>query len=220
MGSFINADNVNIGEVNCYYYCTNNPVSKIDQNGNYDRDAAYNYAATWNGYTGNGDNDTHNPNFKYYSHGDDCINFVSQCVNAGGFAMNNAWHNKSVKHTFIGITWYTWDVTPTWSTVNGAIPYYDNHFIAYNKLIYTIDDVKALAKSGQYTYGDVAFIATKYDGHLSHAIFIDRVGSDDFYYAAHSHNRWDASVIDQYFKQCPSKKSCKMLILHIAANPY
>lgn len=96
IGRFINADGYVTTDVlgllssNMFAYCTNNPVNYYDsygfletRNDGYDGNAAAAYAIKW-AYI-------RNPNL--YSYGQDCTNFVSQCLFAGGFKMDDSWHS-------------------------------------------------------------------------------------------------------------------------------
>lgn len=82
VGRFINADDTSfIGydgtpiSVNIFAYCENNQINYADPNGFYSCKAAFNYAKKWwNSFNTS----------QYKANNNDCANFVSQCLYAGG----------------------------------------------------------------------------------------------------------------------------------------
>ena len=122
IGRFINADDssmlmeeqdTEILKYNLLVYCGNSFTNYKDNDGRkrvkskkkYDRANVKKYIDKWY--------NSHNPNYvNRDGKGDDCTNFVSQCLYAGGFPMNFNWRcvknsklMKNVKNKIIMLQW-------------------------------------------------------------------------------------------------------------------
>ena len=123
--------------------------------GTYSPSAAYNYAAAWwNGY---------NPNYTSYSN--DCQNFVSQVINAGGVGIVYASWRPGIG------TWYNVSYFQSWAYTSGPFTW--------------PNDVYNMVK------GDVFEIAWYGGSTPTHTEFVDAVSGGDPLMAAHTNARWN-----------------------------
>jgi len=116
----------------------------------YDRQKAVQYAETWwNSF---------NPKYRKFK--DDCTNFISQCIYAGGFPMkytgkrNSGWWYKN------GNWSYSWSVAHAFQL-----------FLASSKYTRTMD------RPDQLTYGDIICYDFEGDGRFNHNTIV--TGKDD-----------------------------------------
>lgn len=200
-GRFINCDApdyIGVSDTftswNGFAYCENEPVTNIDYDGYYNRDAAVAYAERYTKWYR-----IWNPSYYYYSSGD-CTNFVSQCLYAGGIKMTDKWYAyRNKKGKFIR--------SDSWSLVEPMRRYFVNwkyikqiSFISFNgggfsyqtrSEKYIISILSSLHK------GDIIFIDFKFDKKAiyTHTIIINRLSDDDIFYAAHTSRRWNESLI-------------------------
>lgn len=209
IGRFINTDDTQIaiatqGEVlgaNLFAYCNNEPVMFVDYDGYYNRKKAVSYAKRWAYFR--------NPLYRTY--GQDCANFVSQCLAAGGIKTNNMWHNELL---YVGAGMFNrgelvYDVTNNWSTVRGLM----NYFVNFQKYCAQISACYFLNRNGnantmikdfisfsnKIQVGDIMLMDTHIDGKeaYNHATIITKITNNEIYYTAHSKNRLDAKLSEK-----------------------
>ncbi|MGM9574639.1 MAG: amidase domain-containing protein, partial [Oscillospiraceae bacterium] len=201
VGRFINADGYVTTDVlgllssNMFAYCTNNPVNYYDaygfletRNDGYDGNAAAAYAIKW-AYI-------RNPNF--YSYGQDCTNFVSQCLFAGGFKMDDSWHSyRELTTTWFGNpkAWlinqyrYDWDITESWRLAKKQYELLVNS--SYCNMVVTIQSkngVVMAAYKGGILPGDILYFENETKG-IYHATIVTKVEDGEIYYAGHTSSR-------------------------------
>jgi hypothetical protein len=170
----------------------------IDATGNYDRAAAVAYATKW--YDGRNSN--------YYSYGQDCANFVSQCLVAGGIKMNSRWYSykgdwnwntwiwdieaagKYIMSGFNDQYFYDWNITLTWSEAPNQFAYFSDPSNGYiNGEVLTISsarDVKKAANNGGIQRGDIMYFAGKDGDDPHHAVIVTKVENGEIYFAGHT----------------------------------
>ncbi len=165
-----------------------------------------------------------NPRFFDY-HDNDCANYASQCLLAGGIKMNNKWHSyRSINWLAGSISWlvlannyrYNWDVTPAWRLVVDQYNYFKKQ--SYIKCKITIRSgvaIKDIIKNRgkDIKIGDLMYFDKNGDGTPDHAAIVSRVTKVLIYYTAHSHD-WLRRSIAYYLND---HKKAKIYILHIDA---
>ncbi len=212
---FINADSYgSTGQgflgTNMFAYCNNNPVNYTDPTGHrpiwekrygdmtmytdggsgsskYDRNAAVGYAKEW--YL--------DCNDQYYNYSQDCTNFTSQCLVAGGIEMTDGWHSyKSGSYKWYNpLAWfnykygYNWDVEFSWSVAEDQFYYFSNPANGYiNGDVITISSpsgIESVAKYGGVQQGDLMYFMNGEDG-IHHSTIITRVENGMIYFAGHT----------------------------------
>ncbi|MGN0569164.1 MAG: amidase domain-containing protein [Candidatus Fimenecus sp.] len=206
---FINADIPEIAQMsknnsagsNLFAYCNNEPINHVDYDGYYNRKKAVSYAKRWAYFR--------NPLYRTY--GQDCANFVSQCLAAGGIKTNNMWHNELL---YVGAGMFNrgelvYDVTNNWSTVRGLM----NYFVNFQKYCAQISACYFLNRNGnantmikdfisfsdKIQVGDIMLMDTHIDGKeaYNHATIITKITNNEIYYTAHSKNRLDAKLSEK-----------------------
>ena len=200
VGRFINVDNalvLSVGEkalnFDLFCYCENDSISGYDPFGLYNRKNAVDYAKKW----------YNRRNKQYYSYSQDCANFVSQCLCAGGIKMTKSWYsyrsfnlNKHlwdprsiVSYKF----WYDWDVSESWRLARKQYNYFKNNKNGYiNGGPITIGDKKHIAnavKNCGIQKGDLLYFAGKKGDNVHHATIVVKVSGGKIYYAAHTRSK-------------------------------
>ena len=170
-----------------YAYCANNPVNYVDPSGHkYSVNQAVKYALKW----------ANGRNKKYKKHRNDCTNFVSQCVNAGGKNMNKpkSWPlDKNILDTtkywavksFRAIV-TTWKETSSWIGVNDFYTYWKKH----NASLQFCSSIKELQKKAKK--GDIVQLHNSKKWH--HSIIITAGKKGNWKYSAHSKQRRNEPV--------------------------
>ena len=174
---------------NLYGYCMGNPVMFVDSTGNYCRDAAVSYARTW----------AYGRNNYFYVYTQDCTNFVSQCLFAGGIKMNSRWHSyaypKAGRWEGRNNEKYNWDITPSWRQAQALYNFLTdpaNGYIWSDVVsIRTSYGVKWAANKCGIQPGDVLFLAGSDGSNPHHAMIVTKVENGEIYYAGHTNNRKD-----------------------------
>jgi RHS repeat-associated protein len=213
-GRFLNADSYTDTKsgsplsTNMFAYCENNPISGYDPDGFYSRSKALKYAKKW----------WNKRNSKYYSYGNDCANFVSQCLFAGKLCNmygtgNSGWHSY-YKGNWLWIPIF--DVSESWRSANKLRFWIINSMHYCQHLFTSMNQIKKAINS--INPGAVAFMSTDYNGKLSHAVLIGRVTKNNIYFYAHTNNR-DARKNDygfaEYFKDKPKNKTALIAIIYL-----
>jgi len=202
-GRFLNADCLVdtqdwANSANMFAYCSNNPVGKTDPDGRYSVDNALAYASKWwNGY---------NPSFPPW--GNDCANFVSQCLNAGGWWRTINWFYFRLKDipawalslVGVGISLVMnltatgnvkIKVTKSWGTADGLCTYLKNNRNITPTQYTDRGSFEKAVKDGKVKNGAVAFQVYKVNGVVHHAVMIGRIdkANGKAYYYAHTNPR-------------------------------
>jgi len=134
-------------------------------------------------------------NNQYYGYGQDCANFVSQCLYSGGIPINCNWYSYKMDDCFF----YCGDVTITWSRAPEQYAYYKKSDYNYKHFsIKNISDIKDAIKEGVQA-GDLIYFDNDKDGTVGHAAIISRVDSGMIYYTAHTFSRYN-QPLSNYFK--------------------
>ena len=180
-----------------FAYCRNDPVFRVDQTGNYDRDAAVEYADEWN-------DDANTDEYEFFGgRGGDCANFVSQCLKAGGIEENDGWHCE--RHA--GWSWalilfnlittgtiYTWDYSDSWLYADKHFSFFSDQKNGYiNGLPIKMtekSDLGSVIENYNIQKGDLLYFCNS-KGEVYHATIISNVDSSMIYYAAHSAPNFD-----------------------------
>ena len=193
---FLNGDNVLGGLGNVFSYTRNKPINRKDSDGTYDREAAVEYAHKYH--------DSWNSEYYEYS-GGDCANFVSQCLVAGGIAMNDVWYSvKKAATNFWNFNWlkklfhpkyeYDWDISESWRLAAPQYEYLKNSGLVRDEItIKPEDDMQKLIEDYNIQIGDIMYFADS-DGEPNHAVIITKIEEGMIYYSAHTESRMDQAV--------------------------
>ena len=171
----------------------------LDENlESYDRDAAINYAIYWH--------NKFNPNYPNFSSSGDCANFVSQCLKAGGFQMNEYWHcyPRNVEEVnpiyALIINSIKWSYTPAWSAAKEQYEYLKNsNIVTGETIISNPEDIAAAINDPEnpIKVGDVMYLKWDKD-YPHHATIISKIKDDMIYYAAHT-DAYDEKPLSAFF---------------------
>ena len=170
---------------NLYVYCANDPIQKIDCSGDYNREAAVAFAQTfgdekaWKA-TGLMDFDQN------------CTNFVSFCLNAGGLHQGDDWYYNWAMMIRVGpITKVMGSYSLSWTVAPEMYRIFSNPIYGYsngNVDIWTPQGVAYNAQYGGIQPGDIIFFCGSDGGTPSHVAIVVKVEGGEIYYAAHDHN--------------------------------
>ncbi|NMC57496.1 MAG: CHAP domain-containing protein [Eubacteriaceae bacterium] len=134
-------------------------------------------------------------NNQYYGYGQDCANFVSQCLYSGGMPINGSWYSYKMDDCFF----YCGDVAITWSRAPEQYAYFKKSEYNYkNILIKSISDIKDAIKEGVKA-GDLIYFDNDTDGTVDHAAIISKVDGGMIYYCAHTFSRYN-QPLSNYFQ--------------------
>ena len=243
-GRFINADvycdtGNSVLSTNMFAYCENNPVKGIDDDGKktsypilppetpillfrlykYNRQKAVNYAMKW----------WNSRNRKFYSYSQDCTNFVSQCLYAGGIPMLynkkvGAWCSYKMQDTkwmSNPLAWaveqyrYKWIVSDSWRLCNESYKFFKKASCA--KKVITIKDTRSSVTSAikYLKVGDPMYMDDNGDGKPNHAVIITKVDTKKkkIYYAGHTSNRKTMDLESYLSHKSRSKKKVYAIAL-------
>jgi RHS repeat-associated core domain len=169
----------------------------LTEHGYYDRDAAIAYAKQWH----NGINED------FYNYSQDCSNFVSQCLLAGGVKMNSDWYSYKGDYSwniislFGGYKYnYSWDVAATWRKAHEQYKYFSNAgngYIDGDIIILSASYIKAfpfILKNFGIQKGDLLYWSKDGGQTAYHATIISSVIADDILYAGHTSDVFDKSL--------------------------
>ena len=189
--SIIATNPYNIMSVLAFDYCNNNPVMNIDPNGywSYNRKLALNYATTY----------YKNYNKFYYNYSDnDCANFVSQCLGAGGFPMDKKWYSYRIwcEKSRAQYSWlpnkyrYKWNISTAWRLVNEQYSYLkSSKYIDQNPTL--VSKASEISSVKNVKIGDLIYF--RYDKtkkfKLNHVAIITKIYKNNIYYTAHTTDR-------------------------------
>lgn len=135
--------------------------------------------------------------------GGDCANFVSQCIYAGGKAMDTEWYitklnDNNPEPTTISELNASWDLADPspWVSAKEFGNYWSGK--AVSTATYSVSDYLALSDRSitVYATGDVVQVLKKatinYYGY--HTMLITKIDGNDFLYSAHYADRKDANL--------------------------
>jgi len=175
----------------------------------YNRNAAKSYAHKWYNKKNN--------NYNYYTK-NDCANFLSQCLNAGGISYTGQWHSYKIaknKTTFKSLFFnkykYTWKDSVAWQNVIRHRDYFYNEgkygwrngkdimVFQSDNMVKILQNAKKEKKPIQI--GDIVYFHAYGGKDIYHCGIITKIDANDVYYSAHSKNRKDYSLMTALKKQ-------------------
>lgn len=134
--------------------------------GGYDRDSASNYATEY----------ANDPNSDYVTASNDCTNFVSQCLKAGGWGTDYGWYKSRTR-----AWWYTGG-RPTWSWTWANADYLHDYITASGR-------GESISNIWDMWYGDILLYDWQDDGYQDHAAICHYRSNDGtLYMAQHTNN--------------------------------
>lgn len=176
----------------------NEPMMLNESLESYDRDEAINYALNWY--------NKYNPNYPNFSSSGDCANFVSQCLEAGGFQMNEYWHcqtrdQEKLNPIFILFNKYSdWSYTPAWSVAKDQYEYLKNsNIVTGETILSSIQDVSPAINDPEnpVKVGDIMYLKWDKD-YPHHATIISKIKGDMIHFAAHT-DPCDEKPLSKFF---------------------
>lgn len=175
----------------------------------YDREKAVDYARKW----------SHKINTdKYEEMGEmvDCANFVSQCLVASGFEMNDDWNYKK-GFTIPLLDWTIGsDYEHTWTVAHDQFKYFSNKKNGYSKgdpiKITSPKQLRELEKKGIVKEGDLLYWDWEGDKKINHATIITNTKNGKLAFSGHSNFRRDARVSKTYEKVLDKPESKNTVI--------
>ena len=185
--------------VHLWDYCGFNPVMNVDPTGywSYNRGLAIRYATN---------NFNKRNKFFYNYSNNDCANFVSQCLAAGGFPMDGLWYSyryncwaSRPEYSFLPNNQrYQWNISPTWRLVVDQYEYLKvKKYISKATLVSKSSQISSLKN---VTVGDLIYF--RYDKNkkftLNHVAIITRIYKNNIYYTAHTTDRLQRNL-KEYF---------------------
>ena len=132
-----------------------------------------------------------NPNYIYFSN--DCTNFISQIMRAGG------WKDTVTKQSTQDTSWFYTNGTSyaqTWSTAQGLRNRLNNGYeIGAEKLTRSIGGAGGVYLNNKIASGDIVFADWTDDGRFDHAMSVIDKGYLDTRVAYHSSNEDNGSMV-------------------------
>ncbi|MFZ5823859.1 MAG: amidase domain-containing protein [Bacillota bacterium] len=184
----------------------------------YNRQAAVDYAYTWAQNGGR----KRNPSFPDFA-GNDCTNFVSQAVQAGGVPMagtggcgsesnNQEWYVKTS-------AWWCftnkWAWSTGWSVVQDFWFYHTQHKQHATSTEYTFDQIAQLRQAAQP--GDILQLQNASGGHKWHSMVVTKKENGEIYLTYHSGPN-DKDVVDKALGQFARADYDYWLISFVGGN--
>jgi hypothetical protein len=181
----------------------------------YDRDAAVSYAFEWHDLTRQ--KIDFNKKYDFYFYRLDCANFLSQCLNAGGYPMTgygreSGWHSYRIDENSTSAEAY--EVSASWSMADNLYNYFKNSDYSIKIVEITEQEamdeftLQSIIQSNSIQIGDMLMMDFESDGHIDHSTIINRV-NHTLLYTAHSVNRYNHDfrlTYDDY-------SSCKIYVI-------
>lgn len=162
----------------------------------YNRQAVVEYAHKWT----DGTNKIFNPDFYHYpSDNGDCTNFASQCLNAGGYAMNDEWFNEKRYYSSVYIRKAylamfkqihidnDWAWTESFMEVNAFHDMLIDNDIAIEIIWKQTESPYNNLLKENIKEGDIIMFGDS----LGHAAVISKIDDSDIYYCGHTLFRED-----------------------------
>lgn len=178
----------------------------------YDREKAVDYARKW----------SHKINTdKYEEMGEmvDCANFVSQCLVASGFEMNDDWNYKK-GFTIPLLDWTIGsDYEHTWTVAHDQFKYFSNKKNGYSKgdpiKITSPKQLRELEKKGIVKEGDLLYWDWEGDKKINHATIITDTMNGELKYSGHSNPRRDKKLKESFKTAKNDNKQATMYIVRL-----
>ena len=176
------------------------PLTLADPLSEYNREDAIRYAMQWF--------DGQNPEYPSFGDIGDCANFVSQCLIAGGFKMNEYWHcyyRNEIYPVALFKPYFKWIYTEAWAAAKDQYEYLKNSDMVKEEIILTSSDQIANAvndSKNPVKIGDIMYLQFDKD-YPHHATIISKVEGGMIYYAAHTISRNDQPLSD-FFRENPN----------------
>lgn len=134
-----------------------------NKNSSYNRDEAKRYAIKY----------AKQYNSKYRRFDNDCTNFVSQCLKAGGWEHEGGWYRDTT-------SWYYYFYNQTWTWVNAHYLYW---FLQYSNRSEPGNGTMSLS------VGDLVFADWNFDGHIDHTMIVTYKSRSDIFLSYHTTDR-------------------------------
>ena len=220
MGRFVETDLlkgniVNPKTMNSYEYCLAQPLDFIDLNG-MDRKAAREYMEEHGGPVNGTDEPNYNPEYPRFEN--NCANFVSQTLVAGGVEMNEDWRISEepvpvylrfyTKTTLALLNRLGYDdvyygnkylYTGTWSVAEKQYQYFSDPQNGYinGEVIHinSVEELLAAGKTGGIQTGDLLYWAW-FENTITHATVISKVENGDIFFSGNTSAKFDRLVKD------------------------
>ena len=171
------------------------PMALTESLDTYDRKAAVTYALEWA--------EKFNPDYPNFSTTvGDCANFISQCLLAGGFEMNDYWFCHHRENYFNPRALYkpdlNWNHTDAWSAAEEQYEYLKNSNIVSEEVVITsVDQITDATNNSEINVGYIMYLKFDQD-RPHHATIISKIGDGMVYFAAHT-DSYDAKPLSQFF---------------------
>lgn len=159
------------------------PLTLVDPLSEYNREDAIRYAMQWF--------DGQNPEYPSFGDRGDCANFVSQCLVAAGFKMNEYWHcyrKNEINPIELFKPNLKWSYTEAWSVAKTQYEYLKNSdMITQEVVLNSADEIASAINDSENPVkpGDIMYLKWDKD-YPHHATIISKIENGMIYYAAHT----------------------------------
>lgn len=135
-----------------------------------------------------------NKDTRYPTYSNNCANFVSQCLEAGGMKQTEGWYINSKQKDYRFFSYHTYERSDSWSEAKAQFEYFSNTNNGFSSEpaieIAQDSSLKKIMAENTIQKGDLLYFKRS-NGEIYHASIISKVDANEIYYSGNSKRRYD-----------------------------